>query len=204
MLAYLWIPRWGTITDPETLTLKGVCINTIKHCRKSINRWQQRRKKTECKPSIGMNKKQRVSVCCPERGCFYGISAYENKVSWHLIGSLSFKWYLDNHACQSSRSNRKTIHQNPLTPCPFKAQVLPQDPETEMDDPDVAGAIYPNCTLLSLTPVPTASASPAGSLGNDVVAPAVAPIACQELSDGTFPRRSQRQNRGKPPDRYGH
>lgn len=94
----------------------------------------------------------------------------------------------------------RTIHRNHLRPCLFNPPEEPQQAsETETVNPNLSNALYPG-PLLPLTFVPIACAPPAVSVDNDPVAPIVRP----EPGDRSPLRRSQRQNRGRPPDRYGH
>lgn len=95
----------------------------------------------------------------------------------------------------------RTIHRNHLRPCLFNP---PEDPpqalETEMVNPKLANVSYPGPLSLPLTFVPIACAPPVVSVDDDPVDP----IARPELRDRSPLRRSQRQNKGRPPDRYGH
>lgn len=95
----------------------------------------------------------------------------------------------------------RTIHRNHLRPCLFNPPEEPQQaPETETVNPNFSNALYPGPLSLPLTFVPIACARPAVSVDDYLVSPIVRP----ESGDRSPLRRSQRQNRGRPPDRYGH
>lgn len=97
----------------------------------------------------------------------------------------------------------RAIHQNHLRSCPFNPpEVHLQDPHAKTNQPNRVA--HPSPSFVPLTFVPTASVPSAGPEGNEVVAPVVAPPVGRTLSDETLPRRSQRMNRGRPPDRYGY
>lgn len=121
-----------------------------------------------------------------------------------LLGTLSQEdqVHWPDHLPTLLQMYNNTIHE---TTGPFDPPgVLTKAPQTEINNSNFANAEHPSSLFLPLTIVPTALAPPAGPVEDHVVAPAIAPSVSQGLRDEPFLQRSQRQNRGRPPDRYGH